>query len=149
MSRDRIGALLLLVFFVAYGYLSTSITLLPFQLNQAFHARTAPQFLTFVGIVLGLFLLVVPGDDRPVDTSGMTFTRVAVLCGLMIFYGLTVRLLGFHSFHQHVLDGRLLDDGRAPMVGADRRVDPRGRWVLAVDDAGARCVRCAWPEFLG
>jgi putative tricarboxylic transport membrane protein len=95
MSRDRIGALLLLVFFVAYGYLSTSITLLPFQLNQAFHARTAPQFLTFVGIVLGLFLLVKPGDDRPVDTSGMTFTRVAVLCGLMIFYGLTVRLLGF------------------------------------------------------
>ncbi|MFN3227206.1 MAG: tripartite tricarboxylate transporter TctB family protein [Hyphomicrobiales bacterium] len=95
MSRDRIGALLLLVFFVAYGYLSTSITLLPFQLNQAFHARTAPQFLTFVGIVLGLFLLVKPGDDRPVDTSGMTFKRVAVLCGLMIFYGLTVRLLGF------------------------------------------------------
>ncbi|MFK7791269.1 MAG: tripartite tricarboxylate transporter TctB family protein [Devosiaceae bacterium] len=95
MSRDRVGALLLLVFFVAYGYLSTKITLLPFQLNSAFHARTAPQFLTFAGIILAIFLLIKPGDDRPIDTSGMTFKRVGLLCALMVFYGLTVRSLGF------------------------------------------------------
>lgn len=95
MSRDRVGALLLLVFFVVYGYLSTRITLLPFQLNNAFHARTAPQFLTAAGIVLALFLLFKPSDLRPMDTSGMTFKRVGMLCVLMVFYGLTVRSLGF------------------------------------------------------
>lgn len=95
MSRDRVGALLLLVFFVIYGYLSTSITLLPFQLNQAFHARTAPQFLTAAGVLLALFLLFRPGDLRPMDTTGMTFKRVSILCALMLFYGLTVRPLGF------------------------------------------------------
>lgn len=95
MSRDRVGALLLLVFFVVYGYLSTSIILLPFQLNQAFHARTVPQFLTFVGILLALFLLFKPSDLRPMDTAGMTFKRVGMLCALMVFYGFAVRSLGF------------------------------------------------------
>lgn len=95
MSRDRVGAMLLLVFFVVYGYLSTKIILLPFQLDQAFQARTVPQFLTFVGIILALFLLFKPSDLRPMDTAGMTFKRVGLLCALMIFYGLGVRSLGF------------------------------------------------------
>lgn len=95
MSRDRVGAMLLLVFFVVYGFLSTKIILLPFQLDQAFQARTVPQFLTFVGIILALFLLFKPSDLRPMDTAGMTFKRVGLLCALMIFYGLGVRSLGF------------------------------------------------------
>jgi len=148
MSRDRVGALLLLVFFVAYGYLSTNITLLPFQLNQAFHARTAPQFLTFAGILLAVFLLIKPGDDRPVDTSGMTFKRVALLCGLMIFYGLTVRALGFLISTSIFLMGGFWVMGERRwlvLVGASVPV-VIGFWLLMTQ--GLDVFVAPFPEFL-
>lgn len=148
MSRDRVGALLLLVFFVAYGYLSTKITLLPFQLNSAFHARTAPQFLTFAGIILALFLLIKPGDDRPIDTSGMTFKRVAILCGLMVFYGLTVRTLGFIISTSIFLMGGFWVMGERRwlvLVGASIPV-VIGFWVLMTQ--GLDVFVAPFPEFL-
>lgn len=149
MSRDRVGALLLLVFFVAYGYLSTSITLLPFQLNQAFHARTAPQFLTFAGIILALVLLVRPSDMRPIDTSGMTFTRVALLCGLMIFYGFTVRSLGFLIATSLFLMGGFWVMGErrgVVLIGASIPIVV-GFWLLMTQALDVFVA--PWPEFLG
>ena len=149
MSRDRVGALLLLVFFVAYGYLSTSITLLPFQLNQAFHARTAPQFLTFVGIVLALVLLARPGDMRPIDTAGMTFRRVALLCGLMVFYGFAVRSLGFLIATSVFLMGGFWVMGERRwlvLIGASIPV-VIGFWLLMTQALDVFVA--PWPEFLG
>jgi putative tricarboxylic transport membrane protein len=149
MSRDRVGALLLLVFFAAYGYLSTSITLLPFQLNQAFHARTAPQFLTFAGVLLALFLVVRPSDPRPVDTSGMTFTRVGMLCVLMVFYGLTVRWLGFLISTSLFLMGGfwVMGERRAlVLVGASVPVVV-AFWLLMTQALDVFVA--PWPEFLG
>ncbi|MBV6657131.1 MAG: tripartite tricarboxylate transporter TctB family protein [Devosiaceae bacterium] len=148
MSRDRVGALLLLVFFAAYGYLSTKITLLPFQLNQAFHARTAPQFLTFAGVVLALFLLIRPSDDRPIDTSGMVFTRVALLCALMIFYGFTVRSLGFiASTSMFLIGGFWVMGERRPLVllGASIPI-AFGFWFLMVEVLDVFVA--PWPAFL-
>ncbi|MEM6382164.1 MAG: tripartite tricarboxylate transporter TctB family protein [Pseudomonadota bacterium] len=148
MSRDRVGGLLLLVFFCAYGYLSTKITLLPFQLNQAFHARTAPQFLTFAGVVLALVLVLKPGDKRPIDTTGMTFTRVAVLCGLMVFYGLTVRTLGFIISTSIFLAGGFFIMGeRRPLilVGASVPI-VIGFWLLMTQVLDVFVA--PWPDFL-
>ncbi|MEM6711389.1 MAG: tripartite tricarboxylate transporter TctB family protein [Pseudomonadota bacterium] len=148
MSRDRVGALILLVFFVAYGYVSTKITLLPFQLNQAFTARTAPQFLTVAGIVLALFLLVKPGDPRPVDTKGMTFTRIALLCGLMIFYGFTVRFLGFLIATNIFLIGGFWVMGERRllvMLGASLPVVV-GFWLLMTQALDVFVA--PWPDFL-
>ena len=148
MSRDRVGALILLVFFVAYGYLSTTITLLPFQLNQAFHARTAPQFLTFAGVILALVLLIKPGDPRPVDTAGMTFKRVALLCALMVFYGFTVRWLGFLIATSVFLMGGFWVMGERRwkvLVGASLPVVV-GFWLLMTQALDVFVA--PWPDFL-
>lgn len=95
LTRDRIGALLMLVFSLSYGMLIFRIPLLPFQAEAAFTARTMPQALTVLGILLSLALLIKPGDDAPVEVAGLQWTVAAGLCALMIFYGFTVRPLGF------------------------------------------------------
>jgi putative tricarboxylic transport membrane protein len=94
LTKDRIGALLMLAFSIAYGLLSYRIPLLPFQEAAAFTARTGPKALAVLGIVLSLMLLVKPGGEAP-DTEGFTWGRGAILCGLMLFYAATVRPLGF------------------------------------------------------
>jgi putative tricarboxylic transport membrane protein len=43
LTRDRIGALLLLAFSIFYGIRTLYIPLLPFQAEAAFTARSAPR----------------------------------------------------------------------------------------------------------
>ena len=43
LSKDRIGALLLLAFCCAYWFFTYEIRMLPFQRAQAFHAQTMPE----------------------------------------------------------------------------------------------------------
>jgi putative tricarboxylic transport membrane protein len=112
LTRDRIGALLMLAFSLGYGAMIFNIPLLPFQANQAFTARTLPQALSILGIVLSLVLLLKPlrgsarEDDRtwranmkrllkPVPGLGFPLGKVLMLCVTMILYGLAVRPLGF------------------------------------------------------
>ena len=58
INANRLGGLIFLVFCVGYGYLTTKITLLPFQQNAAFTAKTLPHALTFLGVVLSLVLIM-------------------------------------------------------------------------------------------
>ncbi|WP_349358895.1 tripartite tricarboxylate transporter TctB family protein [Stappia sp.] len=112
LTRDRIGALLLLAFSLGYGAMIFNIPLLPFQANQAFTARTLPQALTVLGVVLSLALLFKPlrEADRAADARwretmarllrrvpdhGFPLGKVLMLCVLMVIYGLTVRPFGF------------------------------------------------------
>lgn len=95
LTRDRIGALLMLAFSLGYGVLIFRIPLLAFQAEAAFTARTMPQALSVLGIVLSLVLLVRPGDGEPVGIAGLQWKVAAGLCVLMLFYGFTVRPLGF------------------------------------------------------
>ncbi|GGF02879.1 tripartite tricarboxylate transporter TctB family protein [Stappia taiwanensis] len=117
LTRDRLGALLMLVFSLGYGVMIFDIPLLPFQANQAFTARTMPQALSVLGIVLSLALLLRPVSaaetneeaawrqamrqllrPTPADEEGRRthpLVRVALLCALMVVYGLTVRPFGF------------------------------------------------------
>lgn len=112
LTRDRIGALLMLAFSIGYGVMIFRIPLLPFQMNDAFTARSMPQALAVLGCVLSLVVLFKPMSEadrtenarwldamkhlaRPIAGQGFPLMRVLVLCGLMVFYGLTVRPLGF------------------------------------------------------
>ena len=112
LTRDRLGALILLAFSIGYGVMIYDIPLLPFQANQAFTARTLPQALAILGIVLSLVLLFKPlsDDDRKTNARwrdamahilrrvpGQTYPlgRVATLCVVMTIYGLSVRPAGF------------------------------------------------------
>jgi len=95
LSRDRIGALLMLAFSLGYGALSFRIPLLPFQAEAAFTARTMPQALAVLGIALSLVLALKPGGGGLALSPEFRWGRVAALCVLMVFYGFTVRPLGF------------------------------------------------------
>ena len=95
LSRDRIGALLMLAFSLGYGALSFRIPLLPFQAEAAFTARTMPQALTVLGAVLSLVLLLKPGGGGFASAPDFRWGRVGLLCALMVFYGFGVRPLGF------------------------------------------------------
>ena len=95
LSRDRIGALLMLAFTLGYGSLSFRIPLLPFQAEAAFTARTMPQALAVLGAILSLALLLKPGDGAFASSRDFRWGRVALLCALMVFYGFAVRPLGF------------------------------------------------------
>ena len=94
LTRDRIGALLLLAFSIFYWTRIDDIRLLPFQADAAFTGRTAPEVLAVLGIVLSLALLVKRGGGR-IEAKGYQWGTAALICLLMIAYGLTVRPAGF------------------------------------------------------
>lgn len=95
LSKDRIGALLLLVFCAAYWMLAYDIRMLPFQRTQAFNAQTMPIALGVLGTALALLLLIFPGSNERVDVKGYRFGTGAIMLVLMTIYGFTIRTLGF------------------------------------------------------
>ena len=139
LMRDRIGALLMLAFCLGYGYMSTLIPLLPFQAKAAFTAKTMPQALTVLGIALSLMLLFKPGAGAAGPSlKGAMWKQAAMLCALMIFYGYTVRSLGFLISTTVFLIGGFL-------ILGERRL-----WIMAV--ASLPVVVFFWvlmTQFLG
>ncbi len=95
LTNDRIGGLLLLAFSLAYGLLTFDIPLLPFQAQAAFTARTMPEALSVLGIVLSLTMIVKPSSDARPEIAGFLWGRGAIICLVMVIYGLTVRPGGF------------------------------------------------------
>ena len=95
LSKDRIGALLLLAFCVAYWVFAYDIRLLPFQQNVAFHARTMPLALAVIGTGLSLLLLVFPGSDARAELRGFRWGLGVAMLVLMVAYGSLLRPLGF------------------------------------------------------
>ncbi len=95
LTNDRIGGLLLLAFSVAYGLLTFDIPLLPFQAQAAFTARTMPEALSILGIILSLTMIVKPSSNARPEVAGFLWGRGAVICLVMVIYGLTVRPGGF------------------------------------------------------
>lgn len=95
LTRDRIGALLLLAFSIFYWSRIDDIRLLPFQADAAFTGRTAPEVLAVLGIVLSLVLLLKPGSGAKIEAPGYRWGVAGLICLLMVAYGLTVRPVGF------------------------------------------------------
>lgn len=95
LTRDRIGALLMLAFSLFYWLQIDEIRVLPFQANAAFTARTIPEILAVMGVVLSLVLLLKPGSNEKVQVAGFLWGKAALICIAMVAYGLTVRPAGF------------------------------------------------------
>lgn len=95
LTKDRIGALLLLAFCSAYWALATEIRMLPFQANQAFNAQTMPLALGAMGVGLSLAIFISPGSGERPTLSGFRWGLAGAMLALMVFYGLTIRPLGF------------------------------------------------------
>lgn len=94
-SKDRIGALLLLAFCAAYWRLTYDVRMLPFQKAAAFNAQTMPEALSVLGVLLSLALLVAPASSERIAVRGFRWGVGATMLALMVFYGATLRPLGF------------------------------------------------------
>ena len=149
LSRDRIGALIMLAFSIGYGLMIFRIPLLPFQAQVAFTARTMPQALCLLGIVLSLVLLFKPASgETAVKVAGLKWKTAAALCALMVFYGFTIRGLGFLISTNVFLIGSILILGerRAWLIFLASVPIVFFFWVLLTQFLGVYIA--PWPEFL-
>ena len=101
MKTGKAGALILLIFSIAYGLLAFKVPLTFLAQRETFNARTMPFALGIIGTLLSFLILVLPSDqtdeeDKVKDAfRGLDWPRVGLLIGIMIFYSITLRFLGF------------------------------------------------------
>jgi putative tricarboxylic transport membrane protein len=101
MKTGKAGALILLVFSIAYGLLAFKVPLTFLAQRETFNARTMPFVLGIIGAILSLLILVLPSGkaDEEVKVKdafrGLDWSSVGLLIGIMIFYSITLRFLGF------------------------------------------------------
>jgi len=96
LCRDRVSAIIFLLFCLCYGYQTSQIPLYPGDEYEPFTARTLPTILTYIGVGLSLLLLVTGQPDKQ---SGAVLTfhwklLIAFLV-LMALYGVGLTYLGF------------------------------------------------------
>ncbi len=101
MTKDKVGATFFLILSIVYGWLAIDIPLTFVGEDEVFTARTLPYALSIAGIVLSSLILVLPSGSSESKAklieafSGLDWSRVLQLAVLMIFYGLTIKWLGF------------------------------------------------------
>ena len=97
ISRDRISALFFLALSIAFYVTALDIELYPGDEDYPINAQTFPKFIGVVGAVVSFLILVLPskGPPRAVDWKAFDWLRPALLCALMIAYGLTIKWPGF------------------------------------------------------
>ncbi len=120
-NRNRIGALLLLAFALAYLRQAFSIPLDP-TASEAFTPRTLPMGLASAMIVLALVMLLLPragSDGLVASLRGFRWAPASGLVVLMLLYSLSFAYLGFAiaSFLFLMLGFRVLGETRL-VVGA-------------------------------
>ena len=94
-SKDRVGGVLLLIFFAGYGLAGLGIELPLVQQGAMFNAKSLPTALTLIGLSGGLWLVCKPADQTVAKLAGLRWIHAATFLALMSAYGLTIRPLGF------------------------------------------------------
>jgi putative tricarboxylic transport membrane protein len=101
MAREKVGALVILLFSVAYGLIARKIPLSFLSQQEVFTARTMPYGLAIIGILLSFFIIVLPTVDPEgkkslsETTKGMDWSTAIQLVVLMLAFGLIMKWLGF------------------------------------------------------
>lgn len=101
MSKDKVGAIFLLMFSIAYGLLAFQVPLTFISQQETFNARTMPFALGIIGSILSFLILVLPpgqtGESASIKAAfqGLDWPRVGQLVVMMVIYGLTLRFFGF------------------------------------------------------
>ncbi len=101
MAREKVGALVILLFSIAYGLLATKIPLSFLSQQEVFSARTLPYALAIVGIALSIAIIILPTVDSAGKeslaeaTKGMDWSTAIMLVVLMLIFGLIMKWLGF------------------------------------------------------
>lgn len=101
MAREKVGALVMLLFSMAYGLLALKIPLSFLAQDEFFTSRTMPYALAVLGIVLALMILLLPTADPAgkrtlnEETRGMDWKKAILLLVAMICYGMVMKWIGF------------------------------------------------------
>jgi len=101
MAREKVGALFILLFSLAYGLMARKIPLSFLSQQEVFTARTMPYDLAVAGIILSLAIIVLPTVDPDGkksladETRGMDWSTAILLVILMLLFGLVMKWLGF------------------------------------------------------
>jgi len=101
MAREKVGALVMLLFSIAYGLLATKIPLSFLAQQETFTSRTMPYALAIMGGVLSFLILVLPTvtpsgkKTLAEETRGMEWSTAILLVAMMLVYGLIMKWLGF------------------------------------------------------
>ncbi len=106
MTLERAIALIFVVVCVAYGYTAFVVmeaSLLPFERNMTFLPNVLPKWLSVLGVIVGLAVLVQSGagaenDADDIDVGNLRqykLGQAVTLLVLMIAYALLLRPVGF------------------------------------------------------
>lgn len=101
MAREKVGALVILLFSISYGLLATKIPLTFLAQQETFTPRTMPYALSAMGIVLSFLILILPTVDPAgkkslsEETDGFDWGTAILLTAAMLIFGLTMKWLGF------------------------------------------------------
>jgi len=101
MAREKMGALLILLFSISYGLLATKIPLTFLAQQETFTPRTMPYALAAMGAILSFLIIVLPTVDPAgkkkisEKTEGFDWSTAAFLVAAMLLFGLSMKWLGF------------------------------------------------------
>ena len=108
MTLERAIAGLFLLLCLIYGYtafVSMEAGLLPFELNMTFLPNTMPKWLSILGTIVGLVVVIQTGPkaSTEIDASEIDYRNLRqyklgqalFLLGLMVAYALLLRPIGF------------------------------------------------------
>ena len=108
MTLERAIAGIFVLLCLIYGYtafVTMEANLLPFELNMTFLPNTMPKWLSVLGVIVGLVVVVQSGpkdlaeiDSGEIDYRNMRQYKLAqalFLLGLMVAYALLLRPIGF------------------------------------------------------
>ncbi len=95
LTKERLGALLILVFCIVYAISSVDIALPRSVVSTAFTPRSMPYLLSAVGIGLALVLLMFSPKSAPLELARYRWPQFAWTVALMVVYGLLLKPLGF------------------------------------------------------
>jgi len=108
MTLERAIAGIFILLCLVYGYtafISMEASLLPFEKNMTFLPNTMPKWLSVLGVISGLVVVIQSGPKSgpPIDSSEIDYRNMRqyklgqalLLLGLMVAYALLLRPFGF------------------------------------------------------
>lgn len=97
-NLDRVVALFMVAFFIAYIYLSYNFELLPFERRMSFRPDTMPKGIGILGLVLAVVVLFTADGRENKDNQNWKhhdYLRYALMIVAMVVYATLLKPAGF------------------------------------------------------
>lgn len=101
LSKEKCGAMVMLVFSMAYGYQATNMPLTFMAAQESFNSKTLPIGLAITGAIISFLILVLPATTEDGKTNfkeafrGKVWGKTIGLFINMAVYGVAMPFLGF------------------------------------------------------